>query len=118
MREEISLFRALSDETRLRIMALLSQRELCVCQLEWVLNLPQTKVSRHLAVLKNSGLVKDRRQGLWMFYALAEPKNELEKAIYKYIKEYFKKKHDLFKKDLVNMKRCLVKPVEELTTIR
>jgi ArsR family transcriptional regulator len=118
MREELGLFRALSDETRLRIMVLLSERELCVCQLEWALGLTQAKVSRHLNVLKNAGLVQDRREGLWIFYSLDKPKNELEKAIHKYLKKYFVKKHELFKKDLANMKKCVVKPLERLTTLR
>lgn len=118
MKEELNLFKALSDETRLRIMVLLIERELCVCQLEWALGLTQAKVSRHLNVLRNVGLVKDRREGLWIFYSLTKPKNELEKAVHKYLKGYFLKKHDLFKKDLANMKKCVVKPLKKLTTIR
>lgn len=118
MKEEISLFRALSDETRLRITVLLSEKELCVCQLEWALGLTQAKVSRHLTVLKNAGLVQDRREGLWIFYSLTQPRNELEKVIYRYLKKYFARKHDLFKKDLANMKKCIVKPLGKLTTLR
>lgn len=118
MKEELNLFKALADETRLRIMVLLSERELCVCQLEWALGLTQARVSRHLTTLKNVGLVKDRREGLWIFYSLTNPRNDLERAIYRYLKEYFTKKHDLFKKDLANMKKCVVKPLEKLTTIR
>lgn len=118
MKEELNLFRALSDETRLRIMVLLSERELCVCQLEWALGLSQAKVSRHLIVLKSAGLVKDRREGLWIFYSLSKAKNELERTIHKYLKDYFVKKHELFQKDLVSMKKCIVKPLEKLATIR
>lgn len=118
MKEELNLFKALSDETRLRIMVLLSEKELCVCQLEWALGLTQAKVSRHLNVLKNTGLVQDRRERLWIFYSLAKPKNELTKAIYKYLKEYFIKKHDLFKEDMTSMKKCIIKPLEKLKTIR
>ena len=65
------LFKALSDETRLRILALLRGGELCVCDLMAILDLPQSTVSRHLAYLRNAGLVDDRRQGVWMFYRLA-----------------------------------------------
>ena len=118
MKEELKLFRALSDETRLRIMVLLSEKELCVCQLEWALGLSQAKVSRHLTVLKNAGLVQDRREGLWIFYSLTYPRNELEKFIHKYLKEYFIRRHDLFKRDLANMRKCIVKPLEELSSIR
>ena len=118
MKDELNLFKALSDETRLRIMVLLSERELCVCQLEWALGLTQVKVSRHLNVLKGAGLVKDRREGLWIFYSLSKPRNELEKSIHKYLREYFIKRHSLFKQDLANMKKCIGKPLKRLVTVR
>ncbi len=71
MKQVIHLYKALSDETRLRLLALLGQGELCVCDLVAVLRLPQSTVSRHLALLKGAGWVTDRRQGVWMFYRLA-----------------------------------------------
>ena len=62
---------ALSDETRLRIMALLLEEdELCVCYLVAVLQLPQSTVSRHLSLLKNAGWLKDRREGVWIYYSI------------------------------------------------
>jgi len=118
VKEELSLFKCLSDETRLRIMILLSKKELCVCQLEWALGLTQAKVSRHLAVLKNAGLVQNRRKGLWVFYSLGKPKDALEKMIHKCFKEYFLKKYEIFRKDVSCMKRCLIKPLEKLSTRR
>lgn len=72
MKEPAQLFKALSDDTRMRIMCLLLEGELCVCDLMAILGLPQSTVSRHLAYLKNSGLVNDRRQGVWMHYRLTE----------------------------------------------
>ncbi len=63
--------KALSDETRLRIITLLSRGELCVCDLMTILDRPQSTVSRHLATLRHAGLVEDRRQGVWMYYRLA-----------------------------------------------
>ena len=72
MKATARTFKALSDETRLRIMALLSKGELCVCDLMEILALPQSTVSRHLATLRHAQLVEDRRQGVWMFYRLAE----------------------------------------------
>ena len=65
------MFRACSDRTRLRILHLLVPGELCVCDLVRVLGSPQPTVSRHLAYLRRAGLVKARRQGLWMYYELA-----------------------------------------------
>ncbi|HEX9779019.1 MAG TPA: metalloregulator ArsR/SmtB family transcription factor, partial [Geopsychrobacteraceae bacterium] len=60
MKTTTRLFKALSDETRLRILALLQAGELCVCDLMAILDLPQSTVSRHLAYLRNAGLVDDR----------------------------------------------------------
>ena len=72
MKETAQLFKALSDETRLRILALLPYGELCVCDLMEIMGLPQSTVSRHLATLRQSELVEDRRQGVWIFYRLME----------------------------------------------
>ena len=80
------LFRALADETRLRILNLLQQRELCVCQIVEVLELGQSKVSRHLAYLRNAGLVNDRRDATWMYYSLAEPRGPLHEQILECVK--------------------------------
>jgi ArsR family transcriptional regulator len=65
------MFRAFSDRTRLRILHLLRNGELCVCDLVSVLNCPQPKASRHLAYLRRAGLVLARKEGLWMHYSLA-----------------------------------------------
>ena len=65
------LFKALSDETRLRIYSLVAKAELCVCEIEDILNLSQSLVSNHLAVLRRVGLVKARRDAedaRWIFY--------------------------------------------------
>ena len=70
MKKIAQKFKALSDETRLRILALLSVDEMCVCDLMAILDLPQSTVSRHLAYLRNAGWVEDRRQGVWMYYRL------------------------------------------------
>src|SRR5712671_3301758 len=63
-------FHALSDETRLQIVEMLSHGERCVCELQDVLDAAQSRLSFHLKVLKESGLVTDRREGRWMYYAL------------------------------------------------
>jgi ArsR family transcriptional regulator len=68
-----TIFKALSDETRLRIYLLLGQGELCVCHIQAALGTTQTKVSRNLGILRNAGLVTSRRDGLWMYYRRSDP---------------------------------------------
>ncbi len=72
MRELVKVFKALSDETRIRLLKLLQQRELCVCELMQALDMTQSRVSRNLGILKDAGLVNDRRDGLWVHYSLDE----------------------------------------------
>ena len=72
MRDLVKVFKALSDETRIRLLKLVQQRELCVCELMQALNMTQSRVSRNLGILKDAGLVKDRRDGLWVHYSLNE----------------------------------------------
>jgi ArsR family transcriptional regulator len=67
------LFKALGDDTRLRILGLLASGEVCVCNIHEALDLPQPTVSRHLAYLRKSGLAAARRDGLWMHYRLQVP---------------------------------------------
>ena len=75
------LFRALGDETRLRMVALLSHGELCVCHLEKALDLSQPNVSRQLGILRAAGVVDARRDGSWMYYSLAPQEHEAVKAM-------------------------------------
>lgn len=70
MDDILNIFKSLSDETRLRILKLLERGELCVCDIVAALDLIQPKVSFHLAVLKEAGLIKDRRQGKWIHYRI------------------------------------------------
>ena len=83
----VQFFRALSEETRLRMVMLLTQGELCVCDLMLVLDEPQSKVSRHLAYLKHSGLTKSKRVGVWMHYWLAETSSGMSKSHLSLLKE-------------------------------
>lgn len=75
------LFRALADTTRLRILALLVTGEVCVCHVHQSLRIPQPKASRHLAYLRRAGLVETRRQGLWVYYRLADPSDAVTRTI-------------------------------------
>ena len=81
MQNEAGIFKALADETRLRILLLLLDGELCVCEIIAALELPQSTVSRHLAYLKKTGWVHDRKQGVWMYYQLRGDDDRLRKPL-------------------------------------
>lgn len=70
------LFRALGDETRVRIVALLVHGELCVCHVEKALDISQPNCSRQLGILKSAGIVDSRRDGTWVYYRIAEQEHE------------------------------------------
>ncbi len=71
MREIIKSFKVLSDETRLRVLNLIVERECCVCEIMQALNISQSKASRALSALHAAGFLKQRREGLWSLYSLA-----------------------------------------------
>lgn len=75
------MFRAFSDPTRLRILHLIRDRELCVGDIVKVLRLPQPTVSRHLAYLRRAHLVTGRKDGLWVYYALATPESSFHERL-------------------------------------
>jgi ArsR family transcriptional regulator len=87
IQNDLDIFKACSDETRLRILFLLSERELCVCELVAILDMPQGKISRHLALLKNASLVSDRREGTWIYYSLTAANAGLPKRLRKYLRK-------------------------------
>ena len=69
--DQVNFFKCLSDETRLNIVTLIAEnKELCVCDLTEKLQLSQPKISRHLALLRSSGLLQDRRQSQWVYYSI------------------------------------------------
>lgn len=76
-----TLFQALGDATRLRILGLLLAGEVCVCDIHESLKITQPKASRHLAYLRRAGLVTARREGLWMHYRLADTRDPLIETV-------------------------------------
>ncbi len=106
MRRTVELFKALADETRLRILSLLVSRELCVCEITKVLGIGQPKASRHLAVLRQAGLVVDRREGMWMYYSLAQPQSKTHRSVLAWLASV---RHELPQAaaDLATLKRLL-----------
>lgn len=81
MKNAAQFFKALADETRLKMLwLLLNYKELCVCDIMEVLDITQSKASRHLATLRHAGLVIDRREAAWSYYSMCPVESELEKA--------------------------------------
>jgi ArsR family transcriptional regulator len=72
MKEVLKAFKALSDETRLRVLNLVLERECCVCEVMEALEISQSKASRHLSALYDAGFLKFRKEGLWSLYSVDE----------------------------------------------
>ena len=89
MERSAKIIKALSDGTRLRIFNLLTEHELCVCAIMGALKLPQSTVSRHVAYLKNTGWLNDRRKGLWMYYSINASLDALRLSLLEGIKTHF-----------------------------
>lgn len=90
-------FRALADRTRLRIVNLLARGPLCVCDIRRILGQPQSSVSRHLALLKAAGLIRDRRDGMRVFYALTRWDTALARAVLAAIRTHLAVEGDYLK---------------------
>ncbi len=99
------LFRALADRTRLRIVNLLARGSLCVCDIQRVLEQPQSSVSRHLALLRSSGVVRDRRDGMRTFYALAPPESPLVRGVLSAIRAHLAVADGDYRVDLEGLAR-------------
>jgi ArsR family transcriptional regulator len=90
------LFRALADSTRLRLLNLIADREICVCYFVEILRISQPKVSRHLAYLRRAGIVASRREGKWMHYRLIAPRDEAAASILHETLKHLKKKPEKY----------------------
>ncbi len=82
------LFRALADRTRLRLLNLMGDDEVCVCFFVEVLKTNQPKISRHLAYLRRAGIVSARRDGKWMHYRVSEPKDERAWRVFQEVRRW------------------------------
>ena len=90
-----TFFMALADKTRLRLLNLMRDDEVCVCFFTEVLGDSQPKISRHLAYLRNAGIVKARREGKWMHYRISVPANEGAKKVLESLLEWLASKADM-----------------------
>jgi ArsR family transcriptional regulator len=102
--ELVEIYSCLCDPTRLRLLNILAQGPLCVCHFQEILREPQVKISKHLAYLRQRGLVEVERDGNWMIYALpARPAREL-KANLACLQDCARE-HPLFQRDLARRKK-------------
>jgi len=99
------LFQALADRTRLRLLHLMAEQEVCVCYFVQVIDAPQPKISRHLAYLRRAGLVVTRREGKWVHYRLAAPADARATSILKAAMEALRQDRDA-KQDLERLRKA------------
>jgi ArsR family transcriptional regulator len=104
-RDVAALMKALADETRLRIVALLVHGELCVCHLEAALDLSQPNASRHLAILRAAGVVEPRRDGNWIHYRLVDQADPHRARILQAVVGGFERR-DLLRRDVERLQRA------------
>jgi ArsR family transcriptional regulator len=93
--DELLFFRALADHTRLRLLNLMGDGEVCVCFFVEVLKTNQPKISRHLAYLRRAGMVAARREGKWMHYRIVEPPDPHASRIFKEVRAWLKEDADM-----------------------
>lgn len=83
----VEILKALSDENRMRIVNILLPGELCVCEIEYLLNMTQTNVSRHLKILKTAGIIERNKQAQWIHYHISESFKEKNPDLVRYIQD-------------------------------
>jgi ArsR family transcriptional regulator len=103
------LFRALADPTRLRLLNLIADREICVCYFVEILRTSQPKISRHLAYLRNAGIVAARREGKWMHYRLAIPQDQAAASILRETLKHLREKPEM-KRDVSRLSSACCSP--------
>jgi ArsR family transcriptional regulator, arsenate/arsenite/antimonite-responsive transcriptional repressor len=109
------LFKALADQTRLRLLSLMGDDEVCVCYFVEVLKTNQPKISRHLAYLRRAGLVAARREGKWMHYRVAVPPAEHAARIFAEVRAWLREDREM-QRDRERMRQvcCAPRPPVQL----
>ncbi len=107
MRNAIKTLKAMADPTRLRILRLLLQRELCVCELMFILKMEQSRISHQLRILRDASLVEDKREGKWITYrVLDKARPNLELLLNQLLEKQLRESDEAFG-DLGNLELCL-----------
>ncbi len=97
------IFKMLTDETRIRILNILQETDLCVCEVQAVLDISQTNASKHLNRLKGAGFITDKKKSQWSYYYLNEDFWNKHESLYQYLK-YQWDTNDCYIKDLESLK--------------
>ncbi len=113
MKEILKVFKALSDATRLRIVLLLAERDLCVCELVYVLKMEQSRISHQLRILRDADLVEDIRDGRWIIYRIPDAvSGTLKPLIEQFARERLAESKDVVR-DLARLDVCLREDVRK-----
>jgi ArsR family transcriptional regulator len=110
----VRLFAALADRTRLRLLNLMQEREVCVCYFVEILAQGQPKISRHLAYLRKAGIVTARREGKWMHYRIERPGDSRARAVLDATLSSFKTDREM-QTDLARLGRACCEPQRFVT---
>ncbi len=86
----VEVFKALGDDTRLKILALVMKGEVCLCEIEDTLNLKQSNTSRHLSYLKRAGIIESRKAAQWVYFSISQNFIERHGLLYQYLKSITK----------------------------
>ncbi len=109
--ELVNEFKAIADKTRLRIIVLLFNRSLCVCEIMDVLEMTQSRISRHLGILKQARLIEEERKGKWVIYKVADKEHAVISYIHQKVRDNPEYRIDMQKiEDTLKKKLC---PIDE-----
>ena len=106
----VDLFKALSEESRLRILSLLMEKEMCVCEIEFCLNMTQSNASRHLTALKKSGILDSYKQAQWAYYKISESFKHENKELWEYLQIHLRKLKT-YQQDFKECEKCKEKDI-------
>jgi ArsR family transcriptional regulator, arsenate/arsenite/antimonite-responsive transcriptional repressor len=101
----VDIFKALAEESRLRILTLLMQDEMCVCEIEECLKMTQSNVSRHLTALKNSGILDSNKKAQWTYYKISDNFKEENEKLWLYLLKKLKELPN-YQADLDEYQKC------------
>jgi len=107
MKDALKILRALADPTRLRIVSLLLRKDLCVCELMFILKMEQSRISHQLRILKDADLIEDKREGKWITYRISDKaRPNLELLLGQLLKEQLRESEEVIR-DTRNLEICI-----------